>query len=44
MDALERLADAGVRVFEVTAIDRDGTLGGPDLAMLGGSCDGTGAS
>jgi phosphoribosylformimino-5-aminoimidazole carboxamide ribonucleotide (ProFAR) isomerase len=22
-------------VFEVTAIDRDGTLGGPDLAMLG---------
>ena len=35
MDALERLADAGVRVYEVTAIDRDGTLGGPDLAMLG---------
>jgi len=34
-DALERLADAGVRVFEVTAIDRDGTLGGPDLALLG---------
>jgi phosphoribosylformimino-5-aminoimidazole carboxamide ribotide isomerase len=34
-DALERLADAGVRVFEVTAIERDGTLGGPDLAMLG---------
>jgi len=35
-DALERLADEGVRVFEVTAIDRDGTLAGPDLAMLGG--------
>ena len=34
-DARERLADAGARVFEVTAIDRDGTLGGPDLAMLG---------
>ena len=34
-DALERLADAGVRVYEVTAIDRDGTLGGPDLALLG---------
>ena len=35
-DALERLADEGVRIFEVTAIDRDGTLDGPDLAMLGG--------
>jgi phosphoribosylformimino-5-aminoimidazole carboxamide ribotide isomerase len=35
-DALERLADTGVRIFEVTAIDRDGTLDGPDLAMLGG--------
>ena len=34
-DALERLADEGIRIFEVTAIDRDGTLGGPDLAMLG---------
>ncbi len=34
-DVLERLADAGVRVFEVTAIDRDGTLGGPDLVLLG---------
>lgn len=29
------LADAGVRTFEVTAIDRDGTLTGPDLALLG---------
>jgi phosphoribosylformimino-5-aminoimidazole carboxamide ribotide isomerase len=34
--ALERLADEGVRIFEVTAIDRDGTLEGPDLVMLGG--------
>ena len=33
-DALERLVDAGVRTFEVTAIDRDGTLEGPDLALL----------
>lgn len=33
-EALERLADEGVRIFEVTAIDRDGTLEGPDLAML----------
>lgn len=31
--ALDTLADAGVSVFEVTAIDRDGTLGGPDLAL-----------
>ena len=35
-DALERLADEGIRIFEVTAIDRDGTLDGPDLAMLAG--------
>ena len=33
-DTLERLADEGVGIFEVTAIDRDGTLDGPDLAML----------
>jgi phosphoribosylformimino-5-aminoimidazole carboxamide ribotide isomerase len=32
--ALDDLADAGVTTFEVTAIDRDGTLGGPDLALL----------
>ena len=30
-----RLVDAGVRTFEVTAIDRDGTLTGPDLALYG---------
>lgn len=35
-DALRRLCDEGIRVFEVTAIDRDGTLDGPDLAMLAG--------
>ena len=32
--AIDGLADAGVRCFEVTAIDRDGTLGGPDLELL----------
>jgi len=31
-----RLSDAGVRTFEVTAIDRDGTLEGPDLDGLRG--------
>ena len=30
---IARLADVGVRTFEVTAIDRDGMLGGPDLAL-----------
>jgi phosphoribosylformimino-5-aminoimidazole carboxamide ribotide isomerase len=33
-DALMILADAGVRTFEATAIDRDGLLGGPDLELL----------
>ncbi len=33
-EAVERLADAGVATFEVTAIDRDGLLEGPDLALL----------
>jgi len=32
--AIEGLIAQGVRTFEVTAIDRDGTLGGPDLALL----------
>ncbi len=32
-DALHALADVGVTTFEVTAIDRDGTLGGPDVAL-----------
>jgi len=31
--ALQRLADAGVETFEVTAIERDGLLEGPDLAL-----------
>ena len=33
VDAIERLADIGVETFEVTAIDRDGLLSGPDLAL-----------
>jgi phosphoribosylformimino-5-aminoimidazole carboxamide ribotide isomerase len=33
-DAVERLAEAGVRTFEVTAVARDGGLGGPDLDLL----------
>ena len=33
-DAVTSLADAGVETFEVTAIDRDGTMAGPDLALL----------
>jgi phosphoribosylformimino-5-aminoimidazole carboxamide ribotide isomerase len=33
-DALDRLSAAGVRTFVVTAIDRDGLLGGPDTALL----------
>ena len=32
--AIGRLADAGVSVFEVTAISRDGLLEGPDLDLL----------
>jgi phosphoribosylformimino-5-aminoimidazole carboxamide ribotide isomerase len=32
--ALTRLAGEGVATFEVTAIDRDGGLGGPDLELL----------
>lgn len=34
-EVIERLASAGVETFEVTAIDRDGLLGGPDLDLLG---------
>jgi phosphoribosylformimino-5-aminoimidazole carboxamide ribonucleotide (ProFAR) isomerase len=34
-EAMAALAAAGVATFEVTAIDRDGTLAGPDLALLG---------
>jgi phosphoribosylformimino-5-aminoimidazole carboxamide ribotide isomerase len=34
-EAVTALADAGVETIEVTAIDRDGTMAGPDLALLG---------
>jgi phosphoribosylformimino-5-aminoimidazole carboxamide ribotide isomerase len=33
MEAIAQLADAGVTSFEVTAIERDGLLEGPDLAL-----------
>ncbi len=33
--AMVRLGHVGVTTFEVTAIDRDGTLAGPDLDLLG---------
>jgi len=33
-DALAMLADAGITTFEVTAIERDGELEGPDLGLL----------
>jgi phosphoribosylformimino-5-aminoimidazole carboxamide ribotide isomerase len=33
VEAIEHLADVGIATFEVTAIDRDGLLGGPDLAL-----------
>jgi phosphoribosylformimino-5-aminoimidazole carboxamide ribotide isomerase len=32
-EALDRLSDAGVETFEVTAIERDGLLEGPNLAL-----------
>lgn len=34
--AIDRLAGAGVETFEVTAIDRDGLLQGPDLRLYRG--------
>ncbi|HEX2754041.1 MAG TPA: 1-(5-phosphoribosyl)-5-[(5-phosphoribosylamino)methylideneamino] imidazole-4-carboxamide isomerase [Candidatus Limnocylindrales bacterium] len=34
VDALSRLAAVGVTTFAVTAIERDGLLDGPDLALL----------
>jgi len=33
--AIATLSAAGVRTFEVTAVSRDGLLGGPDLELLG---------
>jgi phosphoribosylformimino-5-aminoimidazole carboxamide ribotide isomerase len=38
-DAIRTLAALGVHTFEVTAIDRDGMLGGPDLLTLGALAD-----
>jgi phosphoribosylformimino-5-aminoimidazole carboxamide ribotide isomerase len=35
-ELLRRLADEGIATFEVTAIDRDGLLGGPDVPLLEG--------
>lgn len=32
--ALAALSDRGVEIFEATAIDRDGLLGGPDLELM----------
>lgn len=32
--AISRLAEAGIGTFEVTAVARDGLLGGPDLELL----------
>jgi phosphoribosylformimino-5-aminoimidazole carboxamide ribonucleotide (ProFAR) isomerase len=37
-DALERCRDAGVARLHVTAIDRDGTMRGPDLALYRRAC------
>jgi phosphoribosylformimino-5-aminoimidazole carboxamide ribotide isomerase len=37
-DALERCAAAGVRRLHVTAIERDGTMRGPDLALYQQVC------
>ena len=42
--ALERLSAVGVATFAVTAIDRDGLLGGPDLALLERAADSTDAA
>ncbi len=33
IEAVDQLSDAGVRIFEVTAIERDGLLEGPNLAL-----------
>jgi phosphoribosylformimino-5-aminoimidazole carboxamide ribotide isomerase len=43
-DALARLAAVGVTIFAVTAIERDGLLGGPDLALLDACVNLTGAA
>jgi phosphoribosylanthranilate isomerase len=33
-EAVARLADVGIETFEVTSVDRDGRLAGPDLDLL----------
>jgi phosphoribosylformimino-5-aminoimidazole carboxamide ribonucleotide (ProFAR) isomerase len=35
LDAIALLAEEGITTFEVTAIDRDGLLHGPDLDLFG---------
>ena len=37
--AIDRLADAGIETFEVTAIDRDGSLEGPDVTLYAALVD-----
>ena len=44
LDLAGRLRDVGAAVFEVTAIERDGTLAGPDLALLASLVAATGGS
>jgi len=44
VEARERLERAGVATFIVTAIERDGLLGGPDLALLDSIVRSTGAT
>ena len=39
LEAIRRLADVGVTTFEVTAIERDGLLQGPDLELLSGAVE-----
>ncbi|MBA2720325.1 MAG: 1-(5-phosphoribosyl)-5-[(5-phosphoribosylamino)methylideneamino] imidazole-4-carboxamide isomerase [Chloroflexi bacterium] len=43
-EAIDRLSGAGVTTFAVTAIDRDGLLGGPDLDLLERAAASTGAA
>jgi phosphoribosylformimino-5-aminoimidazole carboxamide ribotide isomerase len=42
--AIGRLSELGVETFIVTAIERDGLLGGPDLGLLGRAIRGTDAA
>jgi phosphoribosylformimino-5-aminoimidazole carboxamide ribotide isomerase len=38
LDAISRFKDIGIRYFLLTSIDRDGTLQGPDTAVLSRTC------